>query len=92
MNQPLINDPIAAMREEVKTTDLFAGIVLMNNDGEVTLFHAECDNDIVHLAEDGDEAEFSDVLEEVLKHLAECDGGEDEDDDDIEEIDLSDEE
>ena len=91
MNQPQINDPIAAMQKEVNNSELFTGYTLMDEPEGTVVYHESCDEDIITL--EGEEKEFSDVIDEVLKHAAECEADEeDEDDDDIEEIDFEDEE
>lgn len=92
MSQPLIeNNPIAAMQREVNNSDLFTGYVLMDEEEGTVVYHESCDEDIIKL--EGDDKEFSDVIDEVLKHAATCLADEeDEDDDDIEEIDFEDEE
>lgn len=91
MNQQMINDPIAAMQREVKTTNLFEGYVLMDEPEGTVVYHESCDEDIIKIS--GGDKEFSDVIDEVLMHAAVCLADEeDEDDDDIEEIDFEDEE
>lgn len=91
MNQQLINDPIAAMQKEVKTTNLFEGYILMDEPEGTFVYHESCDEDIIKI--EGGDKEFSDVIDEVLMHAAVCLADEeDEDDDDIEEIDFEDEE
>lgn len=91
MSQPMINNPIAAMQSEASKSNLFEGLILTSVDGGPNIYHIPCDEDIITMEED-DDKEFSEVLDAVLKHLAECDVDEDEDDDDIEEIDFEDEE
>lgn len=90
MNQQLTNDPIAAMQAEVNNSTLFSGYVLIHEPEWSVVYHESCDEDIVTV--EGEDREFSDVIDEVLKHAAVCLADEDEDDDDIEEIDFEDEE
>jgi len=75
-----VNDPIGQMRKENKDTVLFEGVAVIKDDetGEPVIYHEACDQDIFFF--DKDEAEFSDILEEVLKHLAECDPDEEDND------------
>lgn len=95
MNPQMINDPIASMQREVKTTNLFEGYVLMDEADGTVVYHESCDEDIIKI--EGGDKEFSDVIDEVLTHAAVCladedDEDEDEDEYDFEESDIEDEE
>lgn len=92
MNEQMIkNDPIADMHREVKNNaSLFDGFVLMDEPEGTVVYHEACDEDIVKI--EGGDKEFADVLDEVLKHAAECEPLADEEDDEDEDLDYDDEE